>query len=32
MSTVTSDEIKREFLKSRIGMAGIVILAILVTI
>ncbi len=32
MSTVTSDEIKREFLKSRVGMTGIVILAILVTI
>ena len=32
MSTVTSDEIKREFLKSRIGIVGIGILAILIAI
>ncbi|MFB5597843.1 MAG: ABC transporter permease [Nitrosopumilaceae archaeon] len=32
MSTVTSDEIKREFLKSRIGLVGIGILAVLIAI
>jgi peptide/nickel transport system permease protein len=32
MSSITPDEIKREFIKSRIGMIGIGILATLITI